>query len=256
MHRSNQRTAASAGWIFLLATALTQACGSDNNTAGEQPVSSGGTTASAGKPATGGMIATGGTTASAGKSGTPLAGTPALAGRPAAAGGGGRTGGAAGADLEDAGVPPDAGLVAGAGGGAAGAAGASAGHGGAAAGSGGGAAGGGASNATFTRVYAVFMANCMGANCHVGAMRPSDMLSLADKNTAYMNLVNMASMACSGEKRVVPNQPDKSVLVHALAHKRVGSCARTPQMPQGRAKLSQSDIQLVTDWVNAGAPNN
>jgi hypothetical protein len=130
----------------------------------------------------------------------------------------------------------------------------SAGAGGAAAGSGG--SGGTAAAATFTEVYAIFMASCAGTTCHVSAMRPGDMLSMTDKATAYMNLVGVNSVSCSGEKRVVASDPMKSELVHTLDRTRIGSCTNTPRMPDNRAMLPADQIEKVRSWVQAGALNN
>ena len=73
---------------------------------------------------------------------------------------------------------------------------------------------------------------------------------------AFTNLVGVSSSSCSGEKRVVAGDPDKSLLVHALEQTQLGTCTRTPKMPEGKAKLAQTDIDLVAGWVQAGAANN
>lgn len=152
-----------------------------------------------------------------------------------------------------AGATGVAGSAAAAGGGAAGVMGAAGMAGsGAVAGSGGSAA----ASATFTEVYALFTASCAGATCHVASNFPAGMLSMSDKATAYMNLVGVNASACPGEKRVVPGEPDKSELLHALAHTQIGDCADTPRMPDDQPQLPQSDIDLVSSWIMAGALNN
>jgi hypothetical protein len=100
------------------------------------------------------------------------------------------------------------------------------------------------------------MANCSGNGCHLGTTRYGDMLSFADKTSAYTNLVGVASVSCQGEKRVVASDPDKSELVHALEQTRIGNCTNTPRMPERKPKLKQSDIDIVSSWVKAGALNN
>ena len=114
--------------------------------------------------------------------------------------------------------------------GKAGASGSAAGAGGSAAGAGGmgGAGSGGTAAATFTQIYAIFMASCAGTTCHVNASRPGDMLSFADKMTAYTNLVNVNAVSCSGEKRVVPNDPAKAV---GSGARQGGNCTSTLRMP-------------------------
>jgi hypothetical protein len=115
-----------------------------------------------------------------------------------------------------------------------------------------GAAGGGMpAAATFTQVYAVIMTGC---GCHVSGT--SGNLSMANKMTAYTNLVGVNSMACSGQKRVVANDPTNSVFFHAIDRSMSGSC-NVPQMPPGGApKLAQADIDKVKAWIMAGAMNN
>ncbi|HKP62207.1 MAG TPA: hypothetical protein VJV78_35990, partial [Polyangiales bacterium] len=109
---------------------------------------------------------------------------------------------------------------------------------------------------TFTQVYALFMTSCAGSTCHVNATRAGDMLVMNDKATAYKNLVGVNAVSCQGEKRVVAGDPNKSELVHALAHTQVGSCARTPRMPDNKPMLSAADIDKVKSWVQAGALDN
>jgi hypothetical protein len=114
-----------------------------------------------------------------------------------------------------------------------------------------GAAGGGMAGATtFTQVYAIVMTGC---GCHVTGT--SGGLSMANKMTAYMNLVGANSTACSGQKRVVANDPAASVFFHSVDRTMLGSC-NVPQMPQGGAKLGQADIDKVKAWIMAGAMNN
>jgi hypothetical protein len=118
--------------------------------------------------------------------------------------------------------------------------------------SGGAAGSSSAGGATFTAVYAILMANCSGPACHVGAFFAGAGLSMPDKMTAYTNLVGAASSKCSGQQRVVAGNANASVLVQSLEHK--GGCA--PAMPQGRAALSQADIDTIVAWINAGALND
>jgi hypothetical protein len=101
------------------------------------------------------------------------------------------------------------------------------------------------------------MTNCSGASCHINATRAAGGLSMADKMTAYMSLVGVNSSVCSGEKRVVAGDAAKSELVHTLTRTQIGTCTRTPKMPGGnKPMLAQADIDTVTAWIAAGAPNN
>jgi hypothetical protein len=237
---------------FAIVIALCGACGDDSGSS-TGPIGSGGAGAS-------GTAATAGT--SAGAAGRASAAGSGVGGAGRGASGSAGHAGSSGTGVAGSNTDEDAGVSAGTGaagaGGKAGASGSAAGASGSTAGAGGmGAAGsGGTAAATFTQVYAIFMTGCMGSTCHVGATRPGDMLSMADKATAYMNLVNVNSVSCTGEKRVVPSDPAKSELVAALAHTKAGNCARTPQMPDNKPMLPASDIDKVRSWVQAGAKND
>jgi hypothetical protein len=265
MFKSSEHLATGIACAFLIA--LLGACGGDDSGSTDNPIGSGGTGgSSAGTGAAAGSSGTsagrsGGASGSAAGRGVPTAGTgTGGAGRAGASG----TGAAGATNDDDAGVSPGTGGTGGSGGsgGAAGAAGATAGAGGSAAGaggSGGAAAGSGGNTAaatTFTEVYALFMTSCAGASCHVNATRAGDMLSMSDKATAYMNLVGVNSVTCQGEKRVVASDPAKSELVAALSHTRIGSCTRTPQMPEGKPMFTAEQLAKVTSWVMAGAKND
>lgn len=227
--------------------------------AGSGPMLNGGSTAGrAGMAGTGAAGRSGGAGA-AGRAMTPTgtagtgsgaAGMMSAAGRSSTAGTGagaasmsmgGRMGGGAG------GAAAGMGGAAGGGRGGAGAGG----MGGAAAGMGGAAGGGNTNAATFTQVYGLIMAGC---GCHITGS--SGGLAMPNKNAAYMNLVGANSSACSGQKRVVANDPNTSVLVHAIDRTKIGNCT-PPAMPAGgMAKWSQADIDKVKSWVMAGAMNN
>jgi hypothetical protein len=252
---------ATNGIVCAILIALCTACGDDSGAA-TNPAETGGTGATAGSttaPSTTAGSSAAGRSAVAGSSAGRGAAGSSVAGSSGRAGGSGATAGMSAND-DDAGVAGSgaagaAGSAGAAGGaGSAGSSGSAAGAGGAAAGSGG--TGGTATAATFTEVYAIFMTGCAGSTCHVSATRVGDMLSMADKATAYMNLVGVNSVSCSGEKRVVAGDPTKSELVATLAHTRAGNCARTPQMPDNRPMLPADQIEKVRSWVMAGALNN
>jgi hypothetical protein len=210
------------------------------------------------------LAAVGGSVATAGTGTQPSTGGHAAAG--AAGTSSGATAGASGAAGTSAGV---AGATAGSGG-AGGAAAGKGGSGGATSGAGGasgrsgqggsggsGQGGSGASGATFTAVYKIFMTNCSGATCHVSPTGAAGGLSMPDQMKAYMNLVGVNSMSCTGEKRVVAGDAAKSELVHTLDRTTIGTCgAKTPRMPDNKPKLAQADIDTVTAWITAGAMNN
>lgn len=214
--------------------------------AGTGAAGSGRGPSSAGAPSTG---VAGVGTAAAGRGAMGTAGT----GTGTAGAAGTSSGGTAGTGVAAAGTAAPAGRGGGmAGASGAGAAGrAAAGAGGTGAAGGGGSAGGGAGGATFTQVYGILMAGC---GCHVSGAQGG--LALMSKATAYTNLVGADSTECRGEKRVVANDPDKSVLVHAVERSMLGTC-RVPPMPAGGgAKLPQASLDTIRSWVAAGAKND
>jgi hypothetical protein len=191
---------------------------------------------------------------SGGGEGATNGGAAALAG----AGGIGAMAGAGSGGIGGAGIG-----VAGSGGAAAGAgaAGASA--------AGDGAAGTSAGGApSFTRVWneVLVAKGCAGEFCHGGAQGG---LSFDNQMDAYMNLVGMqaAGPRCggSGMTRVQPNAPDSSLLLLKMSNA-MAPCGDT--MPPGvkfepnclsmdpSVCTTQAELQLVRDWIAAGAMND
>jgi hypothetical protein len=117
-----------------------------------------------------------------------------------------------------------------------------------------GTAGSQAGAVTFKQVYAIFAQNCAGSGCHVSSLGAGG-LAMGTQATAYTNLVGASSSKCRSNQRVVPGNPDSSVLVHALEHTTFAGC-RPPQMPQGKPMLSQADLGSIRAWITAGALNN
>ncbi len=56
--------------------------------------------------------------------------------------------------------------------------------------------------------------------------------------------------------RVTPNQPDNSYLVHKVQGTHLAAGGSGSQMPEGQPPLSQSDIDLIRAWIQAGALPN
>ena len=114
--------------------------------------------------------------------------------------------------------------------------------------------GGGA--ATFTSVYDVIARNCMG--CHGEVPTPeASVLVMGTRAQAYAQLVNVpaSGIACGGQGRirVVPGDPDRSLLFIKIS--RTQPVCGLP-MPAPTGGLPASDVQLVRDWILAGAPND
>jgi len=90
------------------------------------------------------------------------------------------------------------------------------------------------SGVSFSRdVLPIFQANCIG--CHG-----------ADRQAAGLDLSNYASIM-NTSPAIVPNDPNNSAVLQAVIQ---------GLMPRGGQPLSQQEIQTITDWINAGAPNN
>jgi hypothetical protein len=256
---------------MIVAASWAAACGGNDTGQSTPAVSGGGVSGSTVSGSAGTSTGSGvaGTLAAvAGTSSAATAGTgtqPSTGGHAAAGAAGTSSGvtagasGAAGTSAGAAGATAGSGAAAagkGGSGGATSGAGGASGRGGRGGTGGSGQAGSGASGATFTAVYKIFMTNCSGTGCHVSATGAGG-LAMPDQMKAYMNLVGVNSMSCTGEKRVVAGDAAKSELVHTLDRTAIGSCgARTPKMPDNKPKLAQADIDTITAWVNAGAMND
>lgn len=89
--------------------------------------------------------------------------------------------------------------------------------------------------------------------CHTGggSSLPSSM-NLSSAQNSFANLVSVASIEVPGLMRIKPGDPDNSYLVHKIS----GTQAVGARMPLGGAPLSQTTINMIRDWVSAGAQNN
>ena len=86
------------------------------------------------------------------------------------------------------------------------------------------------------KVLPIFEQRC--ASCH-GAANPRAGLAL----TTYANVIKG-----SANGRVVePGNPSNSLLVKLVT---------SGQMPRSGARLTPAEVQVISDWVQAGAPNN
>lgn len=105
---------------------------------------------------------------------------------------------------------------------------------------------------TFTNVQAlVFTKSCAFSTCH-GAFLPEQGMSLSE-GQAYRAIVNVESKTNPGRFRVVPSDPDNSILSQALLGP-VGT--DLGRMPKDNPALDAQRIQLVHDWIEQGAPEN
>jgi hypothetical protein len=92
---------------------------------------------------------------------------------------------------------------------------------------------------------------CARAGCHAGpSPQMGQSLSAA---TAYSNIVNVPSAEKPSLLRVKPGDAANSYLYQKITGAPGISGSR---MPLIGGPLSASDIALVQQWINEGAPNN
>jgi hypothetical protein len=97
----------------------------------------------------------------------------------------------------------------------------------------------------------IFDTNCALSGCHAGATPQMGMNLSA--GLAFSNIVNVPSMENGALNRVTPGDADNSYLYQKIT----GAAGITgSRMPLGRAALSQAQLDLVRDWIEAGAENN
>jgi hypothetical protein len=86
---------------------------------------------------------------------------------------------------------------------------------------------------------------CAQAGCHSGT-HPQAGQNL-DKDHAYTSIVNVTSSEQPKLKRVLPGDAANSYLYQKVA---------AGLMPRTGGPLTPADIDLIRQWINAGAPNN
>jgi hypothetical protein len=105
--------------------------------------------------------------------------------------------------------------------------------------------------ATFSQVRDdVLVPTCALSTCHAaGSANGMELVA----GSEYEALVNVASIAAAGETLVVPGDSDGSYLVDKLedADNIVGS-----PMPPPFGGLDPAQIQMIRDWIDAGALDN
>ena len=90
------------------------------------------------------------------------------------------------------------------------------------------------------RVKPIFDTNC--ARCHGGI-----------NHRGGSNIDTREALLKGGHTgpAIVPGDPSKSLLVTLIRHE--GPSSDPKDMPPNKPKLSDADIQTVTDWIKAGA---
>lgn len=92
----------------------------------------------------------------------------------------------------------------------------------------------------------IFTPVCTG--CHAGASAPRGLR--LDKGNSYALLVGVASAEVPSLQRVQAGDAENSYLVHKIE----GRAAVGGRMPLGGPPLPQADIDLIKQWIVAGAP--
>lgn len=101
-----------------------------------------------------------------------------------------------------------------------------------------------------TDIQPIFNKSCAFANCHDASAAAGLDLSTGK---SYANLVNVASMNDPAKVRVIPNDAGNSYLyLKIIGDPNDG----TLRMPIGGSPLSDNEIQLIKNWIDAGSKNN
>ena len=94
----------------------------------------------------------------------------------------------------------------------------------------------------------IFTPRCALSGCHSGGF-PAGGMSLAADRIAT-EIIDVASSGKSGEIRVVPGESANSYLLKKL---RGESGISGTQMPQVGSVLSSAQLDLIAQWIDAGA---
>jgi hypothetical protein len=98
--------------------------------------------------------------------------------------------------------------------------------------------------------------NLVLANCVYCHNDPAKRVDLQESGL-YDRLVNKeaerVSPDCTNKMLVVPNDPMASLLYLKLAGTMPASCGE--RMPYKKPAVSEIELKMVADWINAGAPN-
>jgi hypothetical protein len=100
-------------------------------------------------------------------------------------------------------------------------------------------------------VQPILTASCATNGCHRGMMPQAGMDLSAGKS--YQAMVDVTAEQCNdGRKRVLPGQPSESYIMDKIQN--VDLCFGT-KMPK-LSSLPAPDVEIISSWICAGAPNN
>jgi hypothetical protein len=105
-------------------------------------------------------------------------------------------------------------------------------------------------------VQPIFSANCAFSGCHATSeVKPSGKPMHLSVGQAYANIVNVEAFERAGMDRVEPGEPDESYLIHKIQGTQADVGGSGERMPLG-GQLTQTEIEIIRDWIAAGAIDN
>ena len=102
-------------------------------------------------------------------------------------------------------------------------------------------------------VQPIFNNHCV--TCHQGQGPEQSNLTL-EPRLSYNNLVGVASTGNAALMRVKAGAVEDSYLIAKLTGTQVEAGGKGAQMPYNAAPLTQAQIDLISQWITQGAPNN
>lgn len=104
-------------------------------------------------------------------------------------------------------------------------------------------------------IQSIWNAQCV--SCHVSSRNGALNLDAANSYASLVN-VSAAGAPCgsSGLKRVVPNQPNDSLLIQKISNDPPSCGSRMPQFDQGYFDNHPGELTRIRSWILAGALNN
>ena len=97
----------------------------------------------------------------------------------------------------------------------------------------------------------IFTPSCAKAGCHTGMGAQAGLV--LNSGASWANLVNVASSQNMALTRVIPMDPDGSLLIQKLE----GTAPVGGRMPaDGPPYLQQATIDVIRQWILNGAMNN
>ncbi|HJZ84964.1 MAG TPA: fibronectin type III domain-containing protein [Polyangia bacterium] len=106
------------------------------------------------------------------------------------------------------------------------------------------------------QIEPLLQASCTTLDCH-NAVSLSQGMNLDSAATAYTALVGVNSTQHPELERVKPTDSGQSYLVRKLlGYLGVSDGERMPNPASGLPPLADSDINLIREWIDQGAPNN